>query len=66
MPVVLSERDLAIVRMLVEGKTTAEMSKVLFLAEGRIRNIITEIITKLELKDRTQLAVFAIQNGLIG
>ncbi len=64
-PIVLSGRDLAIIRMLVEGKTTAEMAKSLFLAEGRVRNILTEIIARLMLKDRTQLAVFAIQNGLL-
>lgn len=60
----LSERELKIIRMVVDGMSTADMAKELFIAEGRLRNIITEIISKLMLKDRTQLAVFAIKNGL--
>lgn len=61
----LSQRELAVIGMVVEGKSTAEMAKELFVAEGRLRNIITEIISKLMLKDRTQLAVFAIKHGLL-
>ena len=61
----LSDRDLKIIAMVIDGKSTSEMAKELFVAEGRLRNIITEIISKLMLKDRTQLAVFAIKSKLI-
>lgn len=61
----LSERELEIIKMIIDGLTTGEMAKTLFLTEGRVRNIITEIISKLMLKDRTQLAVFAIKNGIV-
>lgn len=61
----LSARDLEIIQMIIDGKTTGEMARELFLAEGRIRNIITELISKLMLKDRTQLAVFAMKNQLV-
>jgi DNA-binding NarL/FixJ family response regulator len=61
----LSKRDLEMIQMIVDGKTNGEMAQELFLAEGRVRNIITEIISKLMLKDRTQLAVFAIKNKLV-
>ena len=60
----LSERDLVIIRMVVEGRSIPEMARTLFLAEGRLRNIITEIIAKVKLHDRTQLAVFALQHKL--
>jgi DNA-binding NarL/FixJ family response regulator len=60
----LSERELKIIKMIAEGKTTAEMASSLFVAEGRLRNIITEILSKLMLKDRAQIAVFAIRNNL--
>ena len=65
MEVVLSQRDVEIIRMIIDGKTTEEIAGELFLAEGRVRNIITDLISKLMLKDKTQLAVFAIKNKLI-
>jgi len=34
------------------------------IAEGTVKNTVSEIIAKLQLKDRTQLAVFAIKNNL--
>lgn len=61
----LSEREMQIIKMIVEGNTFSEMSKDLYIAEGRVRNIVTEIIGKLMLKDKTQLAVFAIKSKLI-
>lgn len=61
----LSERELQIIRMIVDGISAADMAKELFIAEGRLRNIITEIISKLMLNDRTQLAVFALKNKLV-
>ncbi len=61
----LNERELKIIKMVVDGKTTSEIAQELYLAEGRVRNIITELISKLMLKDRTQLAVFAIRHHLV-
>lgn len=61
----LSDREIDVIKKLVEGKSSAEMAAELFVTEGRLRNIITEIISKLMLKDRTQLAVFAIKNKLV-
>lgn len=61
----LTERDLKIVSMIVDGKDNKEIGASLFIAEGTVKNIITEIISKLQLKDRTQLAVYAVKNGLV-
>ncbi|AFM39361.1 response regulator containing a CheY-like receiver domain and an HTH DNA-binding domain [Desulfosporosinus acidiphilus SJ4] len=61
----LTDRELDIIEMIVEGKDNKEISASLFIAEGTVKNIITTIISKLHLKDRTQLAVFAIKNSLI-
>lgn len=61
----LSERELLIIKGIVDGEDNAEIAAKLFVAEGRLRNIITDIISKLMLKDRTQLAVFAIKNNLV-
>ncbi len=61
----LSERDLEIIQMIVDGKSTQEMAEALFISEGRLRNVITEIIQKLMVENRTQLAVFALKNDLV-
>ncbi|WP_315074707.1 response regulator transcription factor [uncultured Clostridium sp.] len=61
----LTERELNIVAMIVDGKDNKEIGAALFIAEGTVKNIITEIISKLQLKDRTQLAVYAVKNGLV-
>ena len=39
----LSEKEILIVRYIVQGKSTQEMSKELFLSEGRVRNLIADI-----------------------
>ncbi|MCX7708986.1 MAG: response regulator transcription factor [Clostridia bacterium] len=63
--VVLSPRDIKIIQCIIDGKDTAEIAKELFLTEGRVRNIITEMISKLSLKDRAQLVAFAFKNNLV-
>jgi DNA-binding NarL/FixJ family response regulator len=51
--------------MIVDGYDNKQIGAALFIAEGTVKNIITDIISKLQLKDRTQLAVFAIKHKLI-
>jgi len=61
----LTEREVDIIRCLGEGKSNKEVSQELYITEGTVKNHITHILTKLELRDRTQLAIFAIKNQLI-
>jgi len=61
----LSEREIKIIQMIVEGQDNKEIGASLFIAEGTVKNTITEIISKLQLKHRTQLAVYAIKNNLV-
>ncbi|MCX7710905.1 MAG: response regulator transcription factor [Clostridia bacterium] len=61
----LTEREISIIRLIVFGKNNKEIAGELFLSEGSVRNMISAILSKLKLKDRTQLAVFAVKNNLI-
>ncbi|MCM1508800.1 MAG: response regulator transcription factor [Ruminococcus flavefaciens] len=61
----LTDRESDILRLICEGCDNREISARLFLAEGTVRNNISRLLEKLNLKDRTQLAVFAIKNNLI-
>ncbi len=63
--VILSERELLIIKFLSDGLDIERIANKLFLSEGRVRNIITSIISKLNLKDKTQIVVYALKNSLI-
>ena len=61
----LTERETDFIRLICEGADNKEIAAKLFLAEGTVRNGISRLLEKLNLKDRTQLAVFAIKNNIV-
>lgn len=61
----LTDREKDIIILIAEGCDNREISSKLYLAEGTVRNNISRMLEKLSLKDRTQLAVFAIKNNLV-
>jgi DNA-binding NarL/FixJ family response regulator len=61
----LTPREIEITRLIGLGKANREIAKELFLSEGTVKNHITNILSKLLLRDRTQIALFASQNDLI-
>ncbi len=61
----LTKRELEITKLVGLGKTNKEISKELFLSIGTIKNHITQILFKLELRDRTALAIFALKNDIL-
>ncbi|QUH19123.1 response regulator transcription factor [Alkaliphilus sp. B6464] len=61
----LTEREIDIIRCVGEGKSNREIAKELFISEGTVKNHITNILNKLSLRDRTQLAIFSINNNLV-
>lgn len=60
----LTPRERDIMRLVAQGMDNREIAAGLFLAEGTVRNNISRLLDKLKLKDRTQLAVFAVKNNL--
>lgn len=59
---ILTDREFEISKLVSEGMNNKEISKRLFLSEGTVKNHLTRILQKLELRDRTQLAIFIIKN----
>lgn len=53
----LTKKEYEIALLIGEGKSNKEIGKILYIAEGTVKNHITKILSKLELRDRTQLAV---------
>jgi DNA-binding NarL/FixJ family response regulator len=58
----ISEREFEIIKKIADGLSNKEISEELFLSEGTVRNNISNILDKLNLRDRTQIAVFYYKN----
>ncbi len=61
----LSERELEILRLIAGGASNREIAETLFLAEGTVKNHVTNILGKMAVRDRTQAALKARESGLI-
>lgn len=60
----ISEREKEIIILVAQGLSNKDIAKKLYLSDGTVRNNISNLLYKLNLKDRTQLAVFAVKNDL--
>jgi DNA-binding NarL/FixJ family response regulator len=58
----ITEKELDIIKVVAEGFSNREIATKLFLSEGTVRNSLTTILEKLQLRDRTQLAIFYYKN----
>ncbi len=58
----ISERELEIIRLIANGMSNKEIAAELFLSEGTVRNYLSTILDKLDLRDRTQVAIFYYQH----
>ena len=61
----LTEREVAVVRLLADGFDTAEIAGRLYYSERTVKNIIHDITSRLELRNRTHAVAYAIREGLI-
>ena len=59
----ISDKERSIMALVSDGYSNKEIADKLFLSEGTVRNYISSILDKLELRDRTQLAVFYLRNA---
>jgi len=61
----LTERETAVLRLLAEGLDTAEVGRRLFYSERTVKNIIHDVTSRLELRNRAHAVAYAIREGLI-
>ncbi len=61
----LTLNELKIIQAIGQGLSNKEISAGLNFSEGTVRNYISSVLRKLDLRDRTQIAIFAIQSSLM-
>lgn len=61
----ISKSEWQLIRAVGSGMSNREIARELCLSEGTVRNGISSILSKLDLRDRTQLAIWAVQTGAV-
>ncbi|BAZ13252.1 LuxR family two component transcriptional regulator [Calothrix sp. NIES-4071] len=61
----LSVRELEVLSLIANGKSNQQISAVLFITEGTVKFHVNKILSKLEVKDRSQAALLAWKRGMI-
>lgn len=60
----LNDKEISIIKEIANGLSNKEIGEKLYLSEGTIKNNISIILSKLSLRDRTQLTIFAFKNNI--
>jgi DNA-binding NarL/FixJ family response regulator len=61
----LTERERGILIAVARGLSNTEISQTLFIGPATVKSHVSNILTKLDLRDRTQIVVFAYESGLV-
>jgi DNA-binding NarL/FixJ family response regulator len=61
----LTEREVAVLRLLADGHDTAEVGQRLYFSERTVKNVIHDVTSRLELRNRSHAVAYAIREGLI-
>ncbi|MGD8456478.1 MAG: response regulator transcription factor [Anaerolineales bacterium] len=60
----LTEREIQILNLIATGASNNEIAEKLFISEGTVKNHVSRILAALQVRDRVQAAILALQNGL--
>ena len=60
----LSQRELQVISLVAEGKSNKEIGRLLNLSEITIRNYVSNVLSKLQLRNRIEIAAFALNHHL--
>ncbi|MCR4841901.1 MAG: response regulator transcription factor [Eubacterium sp.] len=61
----VTEKEFEVIQLVARGLSNKEIAQTLFLSEGTVRNYLSSVLEKLNLRDRTQLAIFHLNHGSI-
>lgn len=60
----LTDREIEVTRLIMQGKSNPEIAQELFISESTVKNHISNILHKLDMKDRVELAILAVREGI--
>jgi two-component system, NarL family, response regulator LiaR len=61
----LTDRELDVLRLIGQGMSNKKIAAALGLSEGTVKGYVSIVLSKLEVADRTQAALYAVKNGLV-
>jgi len=61
----LTNREMEVLRLIARGMSNSDIAKELFISENTVKGHVSNILSKLQLADRTQAAVYAWEQGLV-
>lgn len=61
----LTDKERQVLSRVAEGLSNAEIAEALYVSEATVKTHVSRCLEKIGLRDRTQLALFAVRNGLI-
>ena len=61
----LTEREVSVLRLLADGLDTVEVGRQLFLSERTVKNVVHDVTSRLNLRNRTHAVAYALKQGLI-
>ena len=61
----LTERELDVLKLIAKGMTNSQIAEKLVISENTVKGHVSNILSKLHLADRTQVAVYAWQQGIV-
>lgn len=61
----LTEREHAVLALIAQGRSNKQISEELTISEKTVKTHVSNILTKLQLEDRTQAAIYALKEGLV-
>jgi NarL family two-component system response regulator LiaR len=65
LPEQLTGREMEVVQLVAQGRNNQEIAQALVISEKTVKSHISNMLSKLHLDDRTQLAIYAIKHGLV-
>ncbi len=60
----LTDREMDVLRLISQGNSNKEIAATLHLAEGTVKGYVSTILSKLQVADRTQAALYAVKHGV--
>ncbi len=61
----LTDREIKVLKLLADGLDTAEVGRRLFCSERTVKNVVHDVTSRLNLRNRTQAVAYALRQGLI-